>query len=133
MVEHVVFFDGQCPFCHRSVRHLIEIDEEKKFKFAPLNGKTAQEILTGPQESLRNVDSLILVENYHSTEREFFIRSRAIFRIYWHIGHGWGLIGILSFLPNRCSDWFYRWFAVHRHQFKLKMPDDPGPSDRFLP
>jgi hypothetical protein len=31
------------------------------------------------------------------------------------------------------GDFFYRWFAAHRHQFKLKLPEEPGPQDRFLP
>ncbi|MGB7977701.1 MAG: DUF393 domain-containing protein [Chlamydiales bacterium] len=133
MYEHLVFFDGECPFCHRSVRHIIEIDLHKRFAFAPLSGKTADEILTGPQKALRGAGSLILAEDYQSTGRRFWIRSRAVLRIYWLVGNGWGLVGILSFLPGYVGDWLYKQFALHRHQFKLKLPTDPGPKDRFLP
>jgi predicted DCC family thiol-disulfide oxidoreductase YuxK len=131
MGEHLVFFDGECPFCHRSVRYLIEIDVHKRLLFAPLNGKTASEILIGPQAALKKANSLVLVENYQSTHRRFWIRSKAIFKAYWLIGNGWGLIGVLSFLPSGLGDFFYRWFAAHRHQFKLKMPQG-GPDERFL-
>ncbi len=132
MYEHLIFFDGECPFCHRSVRHIIDIDKEKRFLFAPLMGDTANEILTGPQEPLKRANSLILVENYQSTERKFWSESRAVLRIYWLVG-GWGIIGIFCFVPSFVGDPIYRWVAAHRHQFKLKMPDQPGPRERFLP
>jgi predicted DCC family thiol-disulfide oxidoreductase YuxK len=133
MYEHLIFFDGECPLCHRAVRHIIEIDVHRRFAFAPLNGETAEDILTGPQAELKTANSLVLVESYQSTDRKFWIRSRAILRVYWLAGNGWGLIGILCFLPCFIGDLLYRWVAVHRHQFKLKMPQDPGPKDRFLP
>ena len=133
MNDHIIFFDDECPFCHKAVRHVIEIDRRKRFLFAPLRGKTAQEILTGPQKTLKSSNSLVLAENYQSTERRFWIRSHAIFRIYWLVGDGWGLVGILSFLPRWLGDFFYNWFAMHRHQFKLQIPEVIEPSDRFLP
>jgi predicted DCC family thiol-disulfide oxidoreductase YuxK len=132
MHEHLIFFDGECPLCHRAVRHILEIDVNKRFVFAPLNGETAGDILIGPQAPLRSANSIVLVENYQSTSRKFWIRSRAILRVYWLNGNGWGLYGILSFLPGWFGDFFYSWVAFHRHQFKLKMPADPGPKDRFL-
>lgn len=133
MNDHIVFFDGECPFCHKAVRHIIEIDEKKEIVFAPLKGETARQILTGPQAELLKANSIVLAENYRSTERRFWIRSHAIFRIYWIIKNGWQLVGILSFLPRCIGDFFYNWFAAHRHQFKLKIPEMPGPNDRFLP
>jgi predicted DCC family thiol-disulfide oxidoreductase YuxK len=133
MYEHIVFFDGECPLCHKAVRHIIEIDTEKKFLFAPLTGETANDILIGPQKELRSMNSLVLVENYDSTDRKFWVRSRAILRIYWLVKNGWELLGALSFLPGWLGDIFYRWLAAHRHQFKLKIPKEPGPKERFLP
>lgn len=133
MGDHIVFFDDECPFCHAAVRHIIEIDEKKQFLFAPLQGETAAEILTGPQKVLKDAHSIVLAEHYRSTERNFWIRAHAIFRIYWCAGNGWGLVGILSFMPRWLGDFFYNWFAAHRHQFRMKMLETPGPRDRFLP
>lgn len=133
MKEHLVIFDGECPFCHRAVRHILAIDVHRHFIFAPLNGETARDILIGPQKPLVKANSLVLVEDYQSTTRKFWVRSRAIFRIYWLVGNGWGWIGILSFLPSFLGDLFYKWFANHRHQFKIKMPHEPWPQDRLLP
>ena len=131
MYEHLIFFDGECPFCHRAVRHILEIDVHKRFVFAPLGGETAKDILVGPQAPLAKAGSIVLVENYDSTERTFWIRSRAVLRTYWLVGNGWGLLGIFSFFPSWFGDAIYRKFGEHRHQFKLKMPT-AGPADRFL-
>lgn len=133
MREHLVFFDGECPLCHRLVQHVIEIDVNRHLVFALLNGETAENILAGPQEDLKKANSLVLVENYQSTERQFWIRSRGILRIYWLVGNGWGLLGILSFLPSFLGDIIYRHLAFHRHQFKMKMPNTTIPRDRLLP
>ena len=131
--HHIIFFDNECPFCRRAVRHILEIDDKQQILFAPLTGETANTLLTGPQQALKHANSLIFVENYNSTARRFSIRAQAIFRIYWLMGNGWKLVGILNFLPLWLTDFFYNWFALHRHQFKLQMPEAPGPSDRFLP
>ena len=133
MHEHLVFFDDQCPFCHKAVRNIIGIDKHHRFIFAPLQGETAKDVLLGPNKHYANANSLVLVENYQSTNREFYLRSKAVLRIYWLIGDGWGLFGIFSFLPSWPGDYLYRKIAEHRHQFKIKPTKDLGPKERFLP
>ncbi len=133
MFKHVIFFDRQCPLCCRAVEHILEIDKKAVFAFAPLNGDTADAILVGPLATYRKANSLVLVEHYQSTQREFWIRSKAILRMYWLIGDGWGIIGWLSFLPSWLGDFFYKWVANHRHQFKLEPLKEMRCPDRFLP
>ncbi len=133
MSEDLIFFGAECPFCHQSVRSLLEFDEEKKFLFAPLGGETAQEIFSGPQKGLLRSNGLVLVEKARSTEREFWTKSHALLRAYWLIGRGWGLVGVFSFAPRVVGDFFYDRFAQHRHQLTLKMAQIPDPEGRFLP
>ncbi len=133
MHEHLIFFDGECPFCNRAVAHIIELDTHQRFVFAPLKGETAAKILTGPLAWYGEANSLVLMENYRSTGRKIWIRSKAALRVYWLVGEGWKLVGIFCFLPGFIGDFFYRWFAEHRHRFKLKPTKEPGPKDRFLP
>lgn len=133
MYEHLVLFDHQCPWCHKQVRDIIEMDVHQRFIFAPLDGTTAKRVVTGAYKWMLKANSVVLIENYESTGRDFSIRSKAVLRIYWLNGNGWGLIGCLSLLPKKLSDFVYRYIAEHRHQFKLKMPRDPGPKERFLP
>lgn len=131
-MSHIVFFDDQCPFCHQTVRRILEIDKKKQIFFAPFDGETASAILIGPQQPLRETNGLVLVENHDSTERKFWARSHAILRVYWLTGNGWGFFGCLSFLPCQIGDFIHKQFIAHRHQFKLQIPELPGPCDRFL-
>lgn len=50
----LVFYDGECGFCHRSVRWLLERDEGGgRFRFAPIGGPTfEQEIPAAERASL---------------------------------------------------------------------------------
>ena len=131
--EHLLFFDDECPLCVRAVRHVFQIDQEHKFLFAPLRGETANELLSGPQKSLKEANSLVVVENWRSTDRKFWIRSRAILRIYWLIGGQWKLYGWLSLLPGCFGDYLYKLISAHRHQFRLRPTKEIAPKDRFLP
>ena len=132
-MNHLIFFDDECPLCHQAVRHILEIDRDKKFIFAPLKGATADLILSGPLKPLSSCNSLVVIENYQSTDRKVWIRSKAIWRIYWLVGYGWKLFGWLFFIPSFIGDFLYRMFSEHRHQFKLKSRQDIKTEDRFLP
>ena len=133
MSENLIFFDEECRYCRKAVSYIIDLDKERKFRFASFNGKTAQAILTGPNERYREMNSLVLVENYSSTMRQFYARSKATLRIYWFLGSKWRLVGCLAYLPGWTSDFFYTKLAEHRHQFKIKLTQEIGPAERFLP
>lgn len=131
MHEHLVFFDADCPLCHRAVKRILEIDVKKHFLFSPLHGESARDILIGPQKELIHSNGLILVENYTSTEREFWVKLQALYRAHWLVEDGWELTGLLSFIPSLISDPIYDQFSAHRHQFKMKLPQEI-PQDRIL-
>ena len=131
--NHLLFFDDECPLCARAVRHVFEIDQERTFLFAPLRGETADELLSGPQRALKDANSIVVVENWRSTDRRFWIKSRAILRIYWLVGGQWKLYGWLSWLPGFFGDFIYNQISAHRHQFRLRPNKEIAPKDRFLP
>jgi len=131
--SHVIFFDHECPFCIKAIREIIKHDETQSFLFAPLRGKTALKVLSGPQAYLRKANSLVVVEHWRSTDRKFWDRSRASLRAYWLLGGQWKLYGWLSFLPGWIGNFFYDQLSAHRHQFHLRPEAEIGPDDRFLP
>lgn len=134
-LQHLIFYDGQCGLCDGVVQLVLKIDGKKQFVFAPLQGKTAAYYLKELAENDKHIDSVILVQNYLSTDRQLFIYSRAVFRIFWLLGGVWSLLGWLSFLPTVLFDWAYRLIARYRYrlfgQQCLIPPKDQ--QDRFLP
>ncbi len=88
------------------------------FSFAPLNGNIAQEELKDSLKRYQELNTLVLIEDYKDPiKRKIWIRSRAVFRIYWLRGGFRKLIGMLFFLPPTVGDFFYRLIAKHRHHF----------------
>lgn len=131
MAEHLIFYDGDCAFCHRAVLEIIKADEKKCFVFAPLEGETAKEILIGPNAHFTKEDSLVLIEDFRSDQRRFWIRSKGAFRIYWLMESYW--IGWLCFFPAWVGDWVYRWIAKHRHRLRFGWERPEFQGERFLP
>ncbi len=133
MHDHLIFFDAECNLCKRAVHKIIEMDKEELFVFAPLNGKTAQDLLKGSQEPLKEANSLVLVEKYRSQDQKFWIRSKAVLRVYWLMGGIWMGIGIFCFFPSFLGDAIYRWVATHRHHLLMKTAKKSQSKGRFLP
>ncbi len=127
MKKHVIFYDGDCPLCNRSVHFLLGADKKKIFYFAPLNGETASEKLKSLRLQDPNLDTLVLLEG-----EKLFIQSRAVMRILWLLGGKYALLGWISFLPSALFDFLYRWVAKRRYQlFSMGKKVEPTP-DRFL-
>lgn len=129
-MKHLIFFDGDCPFCQHWVYNVFQLDRKKRVAAASLWGKTAQQELTGSLARLRTGDQIILVENYFSGEKVYWEGSRAIFRIL-SLVTVWGkTIGWIAYLPWS-FDWAYRFIAHRRRKFHAKeMSIDPS---RLLP
>lgn len=126
-MRNIIFYDGECPLCNRAVRFLLGADKKHLFYFAPLNGKTAEEKLSGLLLKNPNLDTLVLLEN-----NKFFIEGRGALRILWLLGGKYALLGWLSFLPSPLFDVFYRLIARYRYRLfskKKKFKTD----HRFLP
>lgn len=115
--KHLVFYDGECGLCDHIVQFLLSVDKKEKFLFAPLQGKTAAELLQELPEQYKQVDSLILVENYGTERQHFYVLGKAAFRICWLLGGFWAIPGAISFLPAFLYNWGYRLVARNRKHF----------------
>jgi predicted DCC family thiol-disulfide oxidoreductase YuxK len=130
-LEHVVFYDGECPFCNRSVLFLLSVDKQEIFYFSPLNGETAKDKLQGLHLKNPNLDTLVLLENYQKNEK-IFIEGKAVLRILWLLGGKYALIGWLSFLPSFLFDYVYRIVARYRYRLFTKKGTIQSTNTRFL-
>ncbi len=136
MNKHLVFYDGNCGLCDHTVQFLLKHDTAQKFLFAPLQGITAAKTLQELPAEYKTLDTLILLENYGTSEQKSFVLGKAAFRILWLLGSMWKLIGWISFLPSFLYDWGYRIIAHYRHQLFSQetcfVPNEQN-KHRFLP
>jgi predicted DCC family thiol-disulfide oxidoreductase YuxK len=127
----VVFFDGLCPFCNAVVDKLLTLDKRRGLLFAPLQGKTAAEVLG--QEAYAQPGTVVLWD-----EKGFHRHSRAIVRILARIGGVSGLwAGPLAAIPVPWRDSVYAWVSRDRYRWfgraaACRLPDETE-KDRFLP
>ena len=132
--KYLVFYDGQCGLCDRMVHFIIKHDKNKKFAFAPLQGETASHLLQRLPAETRFTDSLVLIENFRTGPAYIYIQSKAAFRIAWHLGWPWSLLGLFTLFPSWMFDWAYQLVARNRRSFFKDAPCIiPNQKDRFLP
>jgi predicted DCC family thiol-disulfide oxidoreductase YuxK len=128
--QPVVFFDGVCGLCDRTVQTLLKIDRKHRLKFAPLQGETARERL--PESDRRDLKSLVICDA-RGTARF----STAVVRILWHVGGIWSFLGTcLWLIPSPIRNWGYRFISARRYKWfgkydTCRLPV-PGERDRFL-
>lgn len=127
----ILFFDGVCGLCSKSVDFVMERDKEGNFQFAPLQGETARQLL--PKEYIEDLNSMVVL-----IDGVPFRKSSAVVRILWHLGILWRAIGTFFWLiPLPVRDFGYSVIARNRYRFfgkhdACRMPK-PNERARFLP
>ena len=130
----VLFYDGGCGLCHRTVRFVLWADRAERFEFAPLQGSTFRQLLPEPvQKTLP--DSFVL----RTSEGRLLVRSDAVLHILSRLGGFWAVLaGLCRLVPRLLRDAVYDFVARIRLRLFAK-PDDYCPlvpkelRARFLP
>jgi predicted DCC family thiol-disulfide oxidoreductase YuxK len=125
----IIFFDGVCGLCNRFVDHLLRIDRRRAFRFAPLQGDTAKNLLAPGASG--DPESVIYWRDGKALQR-----SEAALRILMDLG-GWrkGYAALLL-VPPVVRDAAYGWVARNRYRWfgkrdacRLPAPEE---RDRFM-
>lgn len=117
--KSILFFDGDCGLCNRSVRFLIERDKRKRLYFAPLQGTAAQAIV--PSEYRQLLSTIIYNRANAGKEHSLHIRSDAVLLALIDIGGFWRIVAKCArLLPISFRDWCYDRVAKNRQRFSGK-------------
>ena len=128
---HIILFDGECPFCSRSVEFILSRDRRRFFSFASIQSEVGQRILQRLDSSLDQLDTIVLVE-----EDQCWTKSAAALRIVRQLSGFWPVVYVFFIVPRSLGDLCYdviarnryRWFGRHEKCF---VPS-PEQRDRFL-
>lgn len=127
----MIFYDGVCGLCNRSVRFVSRIDRESLFHYSQLQGKLAEELELNPQSP-----SVVLIEEMGGDHERLTTGSTAALRILNVIGGGWRLVSWLRIVPRPIRDGIYGWIAARRYRWFGKFDSCQLPSpelrERFL-
>lgn len=124
---HILFYDGDCLLCSRSIQWIMRKDPEGKIRYAPLQGILASEVL--PVHVRVHPGSVILMDR-----GRMYKRSGAVFRIFHLLGGGWKALSLLRFMPPAISDLVYLLIARNRKKWFKGKPASCAPEykDRIL-
>lgn len=103
---NIVFYDGDCGLCQRSVRFIMKADLKKKLFFAPLNGETFMSIYG---ERLNELSTVLFY-----TENKTFKKSDAVFEIAKILGGIYRFILLFKLIPRALRDFVYEQIAKRR-------------------
>ena|SRR6185503_13881353 len=117
--------------CNSWVKRIIRLDDKKLFKFAALEGETAQKTLTPLMPEYLKEDTIIYFE-----DGKIYLRSNAALRILKALGIPFNLGYAFTIVPKFLRDGVYRWVANRRYKYGKRYDSCPVPPvewrDRFL-
>lgn len=127
--HRIVFYDGECVLCNRTVRFLIKADRNQKLKFAPLEGATAKTLKIN---SFVDGESSVVFYNNGT----LYYRSTAILNIIKGLPLPWNLLYVFWIVPSSIRDYFYRIIGKNRYRWFGKTTScllyEPKYKERFL-
>ena len=114
--EHpTVFFDGVCNLCNHTVDFIICEDRSERFKFAPVQGTTAEVI---EAQEVRSGESMALMDG-----DTLYTKSDAVLMVAAGLGGIWRILSWSRFIPRHLRNAVY---------FQVQKIDIPSSANRIL-
>ncbi len=104
-MDKIVFYDGECGLCQRSVSFISKIDSKKQLLFAPLNGETYNKIF--------KISSNLSTVLYYCDQKKS-IKSEAIIEVFRSLGGLKKVAVMLRIFPLKFRDMIYDLIADRR-------------------
>jgi predicted DCC family thiol-disulfide oxidoreductase YuxK len=108
--QRIVFFDGVCHLCNGFVDAVILRDPNHNFAFAPLQGSTAESLLS--EKDRKNLDSVVYYEN-----GKIYRESTAVLKILSSLSGPAVLSKVFFIIPTFLRDFIYRLIAKRRYHW----------------
>jgi predicted DCC family thiol-disulfide oxidoreductase YuxK len=123
----VIFFDGVCNLCNRTVDFLIRRDKKRILRYAPLQGDAAREMLA--PDFFEALPSVVFLDR-----TGVYQRSTAVLRAAAKLGGVWSLAKWLLIIPRPIRDSVYNWIGKNRYKWFGKKDSCrlPTPEERSM-
>ena len=107
----ILFYDGSCGFCQRSVQFILQHERNETIHFAALESEFAS-LMKEQYPLFDKVDSIVLLKG-----KELLVESDAVFELasYLHAPFKYAQYGRV--LPKLLRDHIYRFVSRNRRHF----------------
>jgi predicted DCC family thiol-disulfide oxidoreductase YuxK len=120
--KKIIFYDGECGLCQRSISFLARADKRKIISYAPINGKTYLQVYNERDHSLSTVRFLNNGNTFEKGDALIEILSQLSPRF-------WLLSALLKCFPSRVRDRIYDLIANQRNKVSCTLMTK---DERFL-
>lgn len=125
----LILYDGQCGLCNRTVRWLVSIDRDRRFRYASLQGELGTRLRAERDDIPDGLDSFVYLH-----EGAARLRSSAFVHAARRFPYPWKALSWLWIVPWFLRDLVYRLIAriryrVWGHYDECRIP---APEEREL-
>ena len=111
-MQQIVFFDGVCNLCNRSVNFLIKLDKKGVLKFASLQSAFAKNTLPKSLLDSEALDSILFY-----TDGKYYEKSNAILKLCKILGGFFYVFQFGYLLPPFLRNGLYMLIANNRYRW----------------
>ena len=106
--KSILFFDGNCGLCNRSVKFVLRKEKNQELIFSPLQSEFAKKTLA-PFNLGDNLDSMILFKN-----GKVYLKSSGALRVTNYLKGLWPSAMLLLIVPSFLRNFIYDYIAKNR-------------------
>ena len=112
--NHIVFYDGYCVLCSRSIDFILSRDSLATFRFASLQSDFAEKILPEMGHPIANIQNLSNI--VYLRHNDIKLKSDAVLSILWDLGGIYKVSRLVYCLPRVVRDFGYDRLAKLRYR-----------------
>jgi len=127
--EQIIFYDGDCGFCNRSVQFVLDHEKSDVLRFAALQSAFALAFFETHQLGKADLSTFYFWENGC-----MYSKSSGALRLLKYLRFPWPLLRVAIVVPRFLRNAVYDWIAARRQQLapaQCALPD-PVQRRRFL-
>jgi predicted DCC family thiol-disulfide oxidoreductase YuxK len=113
----ILFYDGVCGLCDRTVQFVLRHDRDGRFRFAALQSARAHRILARHGRDPSRLDTMYLLVNPGGPTERLLDRSDGIVRVLEQLGGVWRLSAAARVVPRFVRDRAYDLVARNRYRW----------------
>lgn len=115
--EHIIFFDGICHLCQRSVNFVLKYDKHEKYYFSSLQSELASDLLKLQPDKNATSDEASFTTIVYYNKGKQLAKSDAVLQILTGLGGLWRIHQIWYVFPRFFRDWVYDWVSKNRYRW----------------
>lgn len=123
-MAHIVFFDGVCNLCNKSVDFIIKRDHNRRFRYASLQSDVAVKLLVDKGVDTSSMRTIILLK-----DQTVFFKSDAVLEIARDLRPPWPAMYIFKLVPRFLRDQIYDIVSRNRYNWFGKRDTCRVPTD----